>query len=815
MADFPYRISYGSVLEQVAAYYGQGSPVWNSIVADSATGFSSANYGYLEQIGINPILAQDGSVLGYYQTAPMPSHAGGTYEVVNSNVQGATYSGNSTAVKVNGTATQTQVGNKTQTTFNSGAKTVNAGARVMTVLAEASGYVFGASIGGKLGLQFSQALYDSGVSWAWSKEDWAHFIQNDADSLDKAVFSFLTGIDANGNSTMYADEEALAQMYMMMRQMGMFDAGDITVDTSDVPISSLNRLSNITDLKLYQSVQFTMTAGTAIGDRILTPINNTSPVYIVCNKAAGTGNNAKFIGYSENPFSIHRVLYKGSAVYSDTVENASAVTYNNKTYYVCPITSSYMADMNNMTPQPNISSFQLKNGNPTYPSIANDITWDVAHLIFEGDIEGGGSVDGVEPDPQATTYIDPSLINGQDRDAVLQQLRQNYPELFDGEIYQDVPQQDGTIDRKKYVPVPYVTPSSKPVTGNNHQNNPSANPQTNTQTELDKLVDLITQLLTPTDIPDTGDGDTPTVVPPTGSASSLWAVYNPTQAQVDAFGSWLWSSNFVEQLKKLFADPMQAIIGIHKVFATPSTGAAQTIKCGYIDSGVSSAVVTAQYTTIDCGTVNLREYFGNVFDYSPFTEVSLYLPFIGIVKLDVSDVMRASIKVKYHVDVITGACLADVVVNRDGAGGVLYQYAGSAIVTYPISSGSYASAIGGILSIAGGIAATVMTGGAAAPAVLGAAAGISHLHSDVQKSGSFTGAAGAMGGKIPYLIISRPQTGMPSSFAHLQGYPVNYYTKVGSCTGHIRVSDVQVKGVNATDTELDMIRDALTQGVEI
>ena len=56
---------------------------------------------------------------------------------------------------------------------------------------------------------------------------------------------------------------------------------------------------------------------------------------------------------------------------------------------------------------------------------------------------------------------------------------------------------------------------------------------------------------------------------------------------------------------------------------------------------------------------------------------------------------------------------------------------------------------------------------------------------------------------------------MPYKFAHLQGYPVNYYTKLGDCSGHVRVSDVQVKGMNATDTERDMIRDALLQGIEI
>ena len=313
--------------------------------------------------------------------------------------------------------------------------------------------------------------------------------------------------------------------------------------------------------------------------------------------------------------------------------------------------------------------------------------------------------------------------------------------------------------------------------------------------------------------PDTGTGSTPTIVPPTGEASSLWAIYNPTQAQLDAFGSWLWSSDFVEQIKKLFNDPMQAIVGVHKVFATPSTGSQVNIKCGYIDSGCPAAKVTSQYTTVNCGTVSLREYYGNVLDYAPYTKVSLYLPFIGIVDLDVSDVMRSSINVTYHVDVITGACLADVKVSRDGENAVLYQYSGSAIVTYPISSGSYASMITGVLSLAAGVAGTIMTGGAAAPALIGGAVGLSHLHTDVQKSGGFSGAPGAMGCKKPYLIISRAEDTTPSKFQKYEGKPASKTVKIADCSGFIKVKSINIDAVPATYGELDQIVSLLKQGV--
>lgn len=748
----------------------------------------------------DPVRNAAGDVIGmdYVQ---VPTGVQNPPAVIDSNVSNPVFTTGGERVRINGSA-----GGSGSSIFSKGAKVLSTELPTDTLASKVGWGIAAVSLGTKLGKAISRGIYDITGNWAYDPENWDTIVQSDSiDELDKFVFRTLLGLNNNGDITPYMPADALGAMFLTMLQNGSYDpngyTSDLNTNTFTQPIPSNSSEVMVTtsgwtyDITMPDGVKMALTRyelGTWLG-------------YII---ASATPNQT----YEER-------RYQGDVLKNDYVRDIPySYTYDGKTVYYNRA-RQWQYNYNDIIITGVTSAGSVYDVEP----YAGPVAW----TLIYGEHHG---VDGIEDDTTGATYIpNPNTITGRDLDTVNQQLRQNYPQLYDGEIYEDVPQPDGTNKRITYVPVPFpntVTNPQNPTTGSNRQNNPTANPTTTTQDQLDDLIDLITDLVTPNmnpnpnipdnpDTPPTGSGNTPTVIPPTGNASSLWSVYNPTQAQVDSFGAWLWSSNFVDQLKKLFNDPMQAIIGIHKVFATPTTGETRTIVCGYIDSEVPSKIITSQYTTVDCGTVRLQEYFGNVFDYSPFTEVSLYLPFIGIVRLDVGDVMRASINVKYHVDVITGACLADVIVTRDNAGGVLYQYAGSAIVTYPISSGSYASAIGGILSIAGGIAATVMTGGAAAPAVLGAAAGVTHLHSDVQKSGSFTGAAGAMGGKIPYLIISRPQSGMPSKFEHLQGYPVNYYTKLGSCSGHVRVSDVQVKGMNATDTELNMIRDALLQGVEI
>ena len=382
-----------------------------------------------------------------------------------------------------------------------------------------------------------------------------------------------------------------------------------------------------------------------------------------------------------------------------------------------------------------------------------------------------------------------------------------------------MPQPDGSIKNYTYVPISLPNTNNannpQPETGGQTQ----AKPQVNPDTSPDTLLDLITELLgtkpnTPNP-PDTGKGNTPPAVLPTGSANALYKIYNPSQAELNSFGTWLWSSNFVDQLLKVFNNPMESIIGLHKVYASPIIGGRSNIKVGYLDSGVNSNFVSNQYTKIDCGTVNLQEYFGNVFDYSPYTSIELYLPCIGFVQLDVGNVMRSSINITYTVDVLTGACLAEVNVKRDNSGGVLYSYSGNCASQYPLSSGSYMGIVSSVIGVAGSIVGAVASGGSLAPLALGATSGLLNAKTHVQHSGSLSGNSGVMGGKIPYLIITRPQTNMAENYQHLQGIPSNTYTQLSACHGFVKVKNVNVQNIIAESEELEEIKTLLLDGVII
>lgn len=302
-----------------------------------------------------------------------------------------------------------------------------------------------------------------------------------------------------------------------------------------------------------------------------------------------------------------------------------------------------------------------------------------------------------------------------------------------------------------------------------------------------------------------------------GSSTGLANLYNPTLAQVKQFSRWLWGSDGLnlDQLKKLLQDPMQAIIGLHVMYVAPTTGAERDIQVGYINSGVPSKIVTEQYTEIDCGTVTINEYFGDARDYSPYTQVYCYLPFIGIVELNADDVVNSTLGIKYKIDVLTGCCLSQLTVKKYGLDAVLYTYTGNCAVQMPITSGNYLSTVSSLLgAVVSGVAA-VATGGALAPVAIGAATNAmgGGARASVAMSGSLGSNAGAMGIRKPYLIIKRVESADANGYNEFYGYPTNKRVNLSQLTGYVRVKEINLSGTNATEDEQNEIITLLKEGV--
>lgn len=314
---------------------------------------------------------------------------------------------------------------------------------------------------------------------------------------------------------------------------------------------------------------------------------------------------------------------------------------------------------------------------------------------------------------------------------------------------------------------------------------------------------------------DTGD---PIGIPglPTLSAvdTGLITLFAPTAAQVKSLADYLWSSGFdLSTFKNIVANPMDCILGLTIIPATPTSTASKNLVVGNIDTGLSFPALDTQYLEIDCGTLNVQEFWGSYLDYSPYTKMSLYLPYIGIVPVDIDDVMNASVHVVYHMDVLSGALVAYVQCN----GTQLYTYIGQCSSNVPVTSNDFTNTVNGILGIAGNIGSLFATGGASAPTAISGMASnaINALKPNIQKSGAMSGTGGLMGVQIPYLICSRPRQAVPANQNAYTGYPSNITATLSSLSGYTEVEKIHLDGIPCSDEELNEILSLLESGVII
>ena len=313
--------------------------------------------------------------------------------------------------------------------------------------------------------------------------------------------------------------------------------------------------------------------------------------------------------------------------------------------------------------------------------------------------------------------------------------------------------------------------------------------------------------------PDAGTNDDPMILnPTTDSMMGLVALYNPTVAQIKQFSQFLWGNDFVSAFKKLFSDPMQAVIGLHWIYATPNKSTVDTIKVGYIDSGVESITVPNIYTTIDCGSIHVNHVFHNALDYKSL-HCSIYLPFIGIKELSIGDVMDSDVQVKYNIDHLTGTCLATIQITREGLDAGIYQFSGNCAVQLPISGGSYTSIITNLVGLAATIGSTVATGGALAPIAVGSAANLlTNSKTSTERTGSIGSNAGAMGYKKPFLLIQGNKSYNATGYSNYIGDASNSAVTLKQCKGFQRVKEINLSVSDATEAEKTEIIQILKSG---
>lgn len=290
-------------------------------------------------------------------------------------------------------------------------------------------------------------------------------------------------------------------------------------------------------------------------------------------------------------------------------------------------------------------------------------------------------------------------------------------------------------------------------------------------------------------------------------------IYNPSESEMQSFCAWLFSSDFLTNVSRLINNPIDYLLSVMLAPYTPAGVSGQLISMGGVTSQVSSKRVTNQYTELDCGTVELKEFWAKFYDYAPYTSVSIYLPFIGIRQLDVDDVMASTVTLKYHVDVLTGACVAIVHVDNVRAlNGAVYYFEGNCHVSIPLTGTNYSNMYMSLVRGAVGAVGNIVAGNPIG-LVNTALDVIESSKVNVEHAGNLSGNAGILSNYTPFLIVSRPSQSLPQDFKTFKGFVSNVTKTLDEIEGYTEVAYINVDGISATESEKDMIVNLLKSGV--
>ena len=303
-------------------------------------------------------------------------------------------------------------------------------------------------------------------------------------------------------------------------------------------------------------------------------------------------------------------------------------------------------------------------------------------------------------------------------------------------------------------------------------------------------------------------------------------LYRLSPSDFAALMSYLMSHEPGEAILKWFQNPIQGIVSCY-VLPYPVSGVsgAEITVLG-LTTGVSG-YKAEQWTEYDLGGVTVDYGFGDCFlDYSPWTKVSIYLPFIGIRQLNADEVMGKRVGVHYQFDNVSGACIAFVKVGN----AVRYSFAGSCACGIPLAQSNWGqfyiaaatTAAGALAGAVGGAAAALpestSIGGVAAGGVAGAVKGggaLGNLNAKptITRSGAISGAGAELGVPYPYLIIERPDKAKVANPAPVTGLTCGRTLSLGSLTGYNIIEHVHLHGIGATGGELEEIERLLYEGV--
>ena len=286
----------------------------------------------------------------------------------------------------------------------------------------------------------------------------------------------------------------------------------------------------------------------------------------------------------------------------------------------------------------------------------------------------------------------------------------------------------------------------------------------------------------------------------------LTSTFKMTKERLVQLGQFLWGANIFDKFSLVNNNPIENIISC-KSIPINTDGANQEIVLGNVSTGVNGEKISNNFAKQTIGSIAINEHYHNFLDYAPYTNIILYLPYIGFKELDTTLVMNKTLQVIYTVDAITGGCLAQVYVNSVR----LYEFTGNVGIDIPITASNRAQVEAGYIQAGVGATASALGGnvGSAVTSLLNSATSQYHYSS----TGNPSPMCVASTNRTCYVIIDRPNYQNLKAFNHTRGRKCYLSKTISTLHGFtICDSNIDLSGINATQSELEALKEILSSG---
>lgn len=321
----------------------------------------------------------------------------------------------------------------------------------------------------------------------------------------------------------------------------------------------------------------------------------------------------------------------------------------------------------------------------------------------------------------------------------------------------------------------------------------------------------------------TNSNNGPSNIPNTDIKGGLYTLWHPSADNLQKLGAFLYGGTTQGTIAAIIGDPINAIIQLTEWAVTPVDGPVKSpVICNIGATELKMPTIPNQFMQFDCGTIEIPREYHDFRDYEPYTRLSLFLPFVGDVNISTNDcIIPHKIHVIYNIDFLSGVACAEVLIDED----VRYAYQAAMCAAVPVTSSDASRLIASIIgaaagTVSGGVMGGIVGGTAgsrmASRALIGgvsevAMSPINGIHT--QRTGSISANTGLLGEMKPYVLVTRPISVVADQYKSLLGQPYQLDGSLGSQTGFVKVREVHLDGITATEAEKTEIKQLLKEGV--